>query len=235
MKRYMKVLIGTALASLTLVGTALADFTPDYSLEVSDTTVGGHPQVDIHLAFDAEDEEIGNYKMTLPKGFDIAADEDIENGDGGALPGAVAGDEEIGAGNVVIRAGFDCRPGPEGAIPVGSEVTIPATIYEKARTDAEADDGVHAVWLLDLEPANRVRLLVKGSITEGWTIEGAPTPSDNTCNPLTVDLTINSESESGVPIITNPLKKGKKVILSEIFSQDSPAVATFKTKVKITP
>lgn len=222
MKRSLKVLVGSALATAVLAGTALADFTPTYTLKVSDTKIGGHPQVDIHMEFDKDDEEIGNFRMTLPKGYNVAGDDDIPN------------DEEIGAGTVKIRAGVDCRPGPEGAIPAGADLTIPATIYERARTDAEADEGVHAVWLLDLEPANRVRLRVKGSPTTGWTVEGAPTPSDNTCNPLTVDLTINSESESGVPLITNPTKKGKKVIISEIMSQDSPSVATFKTKVKIT-
>lgn len=222
MKRSLKLTLTTLVASLALVGTALADFTPEFSLEVSDTKVNGHPQVDIHLEFDADDEEIGNFKMTLPKGYNIAGDDEIEN------------DEEIGGGDVTIQAGFSCRPGPEGAIPLSAPVTLSATIFEKARTDDEMDAGVHAVWLLDLEPANRVRLLVSGSPTTGWTIEGAPTPSDNTCNPLVVDLTINSESESGVPLITNPKKKGKKVILSEVFSQDSSAVAVFKTKVKIT-
>jgi hypothetical protein len=76
-------------------------------------------------------------------------------------------------------------------------------MYERARIDEEQDQGVAAVWFLDLEPLNRVRLLVRGSQNSGWTVSGAPTAS-NTCNPLTVDLTINGKSESGASILKNP-------------------------------
>ena len=235
MKGPKKVLLASAVVSMLIAGVAQAAFAPKFALKVSDTKVGANPTLDIHLEFSAEDEEIGNFQMLLPKGFNIAADDDIANGQ--ALPGplaAKANQEVIGAGTVKIEAGVACRPGPEGAIPASAPVTIDATIYEVARSDDEIDAGVHAVWLLDIEPANRVRLLVKGSPTTGWLIEGAPSPSDQTCNPLTVDLKINGKSESGVPLITNPTKAGKKVITANIISQDSPAVATFKIPVVIT-
>lgn len=232
MKGPKKVLLASAVLSLLVAGAAHAAFAPKFTLAFSDTKVKANPTLDIHIEFSAEDEEIGNFQLLLPKGFNVAADEDIENAAGG--PGPLTGDEVIGEGTVTIQAGFACRPGPEGGIPVSAPVTIDATLYEKARTDDEADAGVHAVWLLDLEPLNRVRLLVKGSPKAGWSIEGAPTPSDNTCNPLTVDLKINGKSESGVPLITNPSKAGKKVVITNIISQDSPAIATFKTPVKIT-
>lgn len=235
MRKSLKLSVATAVVSLVLAGTAFADFSPTFELKTSSTKINENPTLDIHLEFDEEDEEIGNFRMTLPKGFNVAGDEEIDNGSAPAgAPGILSGDEEIGSGTVAIRAGFDCRPGPEGAIPIGTEVTIPATIYEKARTDEEEDAGVHAVWLLDIEPANRVRLLISGSPKTGWVIEGAPTPSDNTCNPLTVDLSINGQSESGVGVVTNPTKPGKKVIVAEIFSQDSPDIAVFKTKFKYT-
>lgn len=222
MNKSLKLLVATAVASLAVAGTALADFSPTFELKTSSTKVAENPTLDIHLEFDEEDEEIGNFKMTLPKGFDIAADD------------AIANDEVIGGGKVTIEAGPACRPGPEGAIPLSAAVTLDAEIVEKDRTDEEADAGVHSVWFLDLEPANRVRLLVTGSPETGWTVEGAPTPSDNTCNPLTVDLKIEGKSASDVPVITNPVTPGKKVILTEIFSQDSPEIAVFKTKVKYT-
>ncbi|HVL63834.1 MAG TPA: hypothetical protein VM573_01550 [Actinomycetota bacterium] len=227
-------LIGATLAAMLAVGgIALAKFEPKFDLKLSDLKRGGNPQADIHLEFAADDEEIGAFKMTLPKGTNVASDEDIPDAAGPIPTRSEGSGEEIGGGTVVIRVGPDCRPGPEGALPIGTEVTLDATIYERPRTDAEADEGVHAVWFLDLEPANRVRLLVKGSPQTGWTVEGAPTPSDNTCNPLTVDLTINAKSESGVPIITNPTKGKKMVITAEIVSQDSPAVATFKKVFKL--
>lgn len=227
-----KVLIASALVSVLVAGVAHAGFAPKFELTFSDTKVKANPTLDLHLEFSAEDEEIGNFQLLLPKGFNIAADEDIENAAGG--PGPLTGDEVIGEGTVTIEAGPDCRPGPEGGIPVSGPVTIDATLYEKERTDDEADAGVHSVWLLDLEPLNRVRLLVKGSPKAGWSIEGAPSPSDNTCNPLTVDIKINGTSESGVPLITNPSKPGKKIVVANISSQDSAAVASFKVPVKIT-
>jgi hypothetical protein len=216
------VLMALTLAISLVAGVAYADFTPKFTVALDDTKVGGNPSLNFLLEFDAEDEEIGLFTGYIPKGFTIATDEQIPD------------DEEIGSGEITIRAGFDCRPGPEGAIPVGAEPTIPATFYEKARTDEEIDSGAVAVWLLDLEPLNRVRLLVKGSPTTGYTISGAPTPSDNTCNPLTADLTINAQSESGVPIITNPVKAGKKKFMADISSQDSPEVAHFEQLIVIT-
>jgi hypothetical protein len=210
------------LAISLVAGVAHAEFTPKFTVSLDNTKVKGNPAMTFHLEFDAEDEEIGLFTGFIPKGFTIATDEQIPD------------DEAIGSGEVMIRAGFDCRPGPEGAIPVGAEVTIPATFYEKARTDEEIDAGVIAVWLLDLEPANRVRLLVKGSPATGYTVSGAPTPSDNTCNPLTADLTIDAQSESGVPIVTNPKKAGKKKFMADITSQDSPDIAHFEQIIVIT-
>ncbi len=224
---------GLATALAMLAGVAHADFAPKFELALSDTKVGANPNFDIHLEFAENDEEIANFRMTIPKGFDIASDEEI------AEEPFIPGREErsgadIGGGTVTIAAGPDCRPGPEGGIPVKQNVTINAEIYERSRTDEEADAGVHAVWFLDLEPANRVRLLVTGSPETGWVVEGAPTASDNTCNPLVVDLTIEGKTADGTPVITNPLKPGKAKFTAEIFSQDSPAIAVFNPIFKIT-
>ncbi|MEO8324024.1 MAG: hypothetical protein ABI571_07810 [Actinomycetota bacterium] len=79
-----------------------------------------------------------------------------------------------------------------------------------------------------------LRLLVTGSKKSGWHIEDAPTPSDNTCNPLIVDLTINDKSASGVALVTNPKTPGKYKVKAQIVSQDSAAVAKFTEKFKIT-
>ncbi|HEX2240901.1 MAG TPA: hypothetical protein VHJ82_07165 [Actinomycetota bacterium] len=221
-------------------GVARADFTPNFSMELSDTKVLGHPQIDFHLEFDAEDEEIGNFKATLPKGYYIASDEEIPDeacdlAGNQQLPNRSENTcgETIGSGVIDIAVGPGCRIGGSGS-PGSTQLNIDATFYEVPRTDEEADSGVHAVWFLDIEPANRVRLLIRGDIKTGWTIEGAPTPSDATCNPLTVDLTINSESESGVPILTNPKKAGTKNWMADIQSQDSPTIAHFEVPITIT-
>ncbi|HEX2295043.1 MAG TPA: hypothetical protein VHN37_07005 [Actinomycetota bacterium] len=224
---------GLATALSLLAGVAQADFAPKFELALSDTKVGANPSFDIHLEFAENDEEIANFKMTIPKGFAIASDEDIP--DESTVPNQPArSGADIGGGTVVIAAGPACRPGPEGQIPLKQNVTVNAEIYERTRTEEEADAGVHAVWLLDLEPLNRVRLLITGSPTTGWVVEGAPTASDNTCNPLVVDLTIEGQTADGTPVITNPVKPGKAKFKAEIFSQDSPAIAVFNPVFKIT-
>lgn len=221
MKRKAIVSVALGLAGALTAGVALADFSPKFDLTLSDTKVKGNPALDIHLEFDEKDEEIGNFSMKIPAGFNIATDAKVPD------------DEEIGSGDIAIEAGPGCSPGPEGAIPVTTQAPIPATIYERGRSDEEADAGVKAVWLLDLEPLNRVRLLVTGSKKKGWEVSGAPTASNYTCNPLTVDLTINSTSESGVALVTNAAKKGIYKIKAAISSQDSGAVETFVEKVRL--
>ena len=213
--------IAALMAVVLTAGAALADFSPQFTMELSDAKATANPNMSFHMEFDAEDEEIGMFTAKIPKGFDIAPDDAIEN------------DDVIGGGDITITAGPGCRPGPEGELPIDAPVTVSATFHERDRTDDEADSGVHSVWFLDLEPLNRVRLLVTGSIKQGWTVQGAPDPSDNTCNPLIVDLVINGTSEAGVPVITNPAKPGKYVFTAEIASQDSPAVAKFKYPVTI--
>lgn len=212
----------TALLALALFSApASAGFAPKFSVDLSDTTRLGNPALSFHLEFARDDEEIGNFIGYLPKGFNVAADE------------AIAHDEEIGGGEIVIGAGPTCHPSSPLQDP-RPEVPISATFFEQDRTDDEVDSGVHAVWLLDLEPLNRVRLLVSGSPKTGWKIEGAPTPSDWTCNPLTVDLTIDATSESGVQIVTNPKKPGPKKFAADIVSQDSPTIAHFEQIITIT-
>lgn len=206
-----------------LIGTSFADdgFAPKFTVELSDTKVKANPDLTFHLEFARDDEEIGNFIGYLPKGFNVAADEAIEDR------------EEIGGGVIEIAAGPTCHPNSPASDP-RPMLPVEATFEERDRTDDEADAGVHSVWFLNLEPLNRVRLLVTGSPKKGWKIEGAPTPSDWTCNPLVVDLTINAKSESDVPIVTNAKKPGKYKFMADIVSQDSPAVAHFEQIIKLT-
>lgn len=222
MRRFGLSMVAAVTLLVFTAGTALADFTPVYKFSLSETKVNANPQLTFHLEFDRDDEEIGMFTGTLPRGFRIATDE------------AIANDEEIGAGQITIAGGPGCRPGsptPDARVPA----TINAVFKEKDRTDAEIDEGVWAVWFLDIEPVNRVRLLVKKDpVTLGWTVSGAPDPGDNTCNPLTADLNIYPKSEGGVPVVMNPRLPRKKKFTATITSQDSPAVATFVQYINIT-
>ena len=230
MRKLAVLLMALTLGASMLVTTAQAKFAPKFTVELSDTKVGGNPELTFKLEFAADDEEIGNFIGFIPKGFDIASDEAIPTT---TDPAGREQGEVIGSGDIEIAGGPGCHPSfpvkeVKGSIPV------PATFYERERTDEEADKGVHAVWFLDIEPANRVRLLVTGSKAKGWRIEGAPTPSDATCNPLSATFTINAKSESGVPILTNATKPGPKKFMADIVSQDSPAIAHFEQIIKLT-
>jgi hypothetical protein len=230
----MKKLLVLAMALLVpaslLAPTAGAAFAPKFTVELSDTKVLGNPAMTFHLEFANDDEEIGNFIGYLPKGFDIAGDEAIPTV---ADPAGRETGEVIGSGTISIAAGPGCHPAFPAKEAKGI-IQIPATFYERARTDAEADSGVHAIWYLDLEPLNRVKLLVTGSKATGWKIEGAPTPSDATCNALTADLTINATSESGVKIITNAKKAKGYKFMADIVSQDSPSIAHFEQLITLT-
>lgn len=230
MKKKSVLFMALTLAMSMLIGPAQAEFTPKFTVTLSDTKALGNPSLTFHLEFDREDEEIGNFIGYIPKGFDIASDDAIA---ATTDPAGREKGEEIGSGEISIAAGPTCNPSSPVQDP-REPITIPATFYERSRTDDEIDAGVHSVWLLDLEPANRVRLLVTGSKLTGWKIEGAPTPSDHTCSPLTADLTINATSESGVPIITNAKKPGPKKFMADIVSQDSPTIAHFEQLITIT-
>jgi hypothetical protein len=179
--------------SLALVGVedaAAAEFTPTISFKLGDLKAGANPTLEIKLEQNAGEEELQDVQLELPAGFKLPTDEQIP------------ADSRLGSGTIVIQAGPGCRPGgPPG---VYGPANIPVFIVEKDRTSVETADGAVAVWFVDLEPVTRVRLLVKGSPTEGYTLKGAIPPNDNTCPPFSFSATINKTAPNGVPLITNP-------------------------------
>jgi len=211
-------------ASLALMGNAFAegDFSPEMTFSISDTTVGGNPEIAIHVAQDsADEEEMGHVTLGIPKGFNIAADEDIP------------ADTELGTGNIVIRGGTTCRNDQANAIPLSQDLPLPATLKELDRTDEQSDRGVHAVWLLDITTVAKITLEVTGSTKAGWKLDGDIPANDNTCPPLVFDMTVNAKA-GDVPIVTNALKPGTKIFTGTFTSQESPTVKTLKTKIKLT-
>ena len=211
-------------------GTATAKFTPTFELEVSPTKAGANPTLTTKLRFAEDDDEIGLYTLEVPAGYVIASDGQVP--DVPARPGRPQGDL-LGSGSVTIDAGPGCNP----SFPVRSAhkpVTIAAKIYERPLTPAETGSGAIAAWVLDIEPLNRVRLLVKGSTAKGYTVSGAPSPSDNTCNPLAVDLSINGVTEAGMKLLTNPSNPGPRTFKATIKSQDGKASVSYKKVVTTT-
>lgn len=198
-----------------------ADFSPQIEFALSDTKVKANPEMTVHVEQDDDEEELAAVKLTVPKGFTLPGDE------------AIAGGEQLGSGEIVIQVGPECHP-TLGAIPVGTAATLPATLVEQDRTDEQADEGVVAVWVLDIQGVTRITLEVTGSVKTGWTLQGEIPANDFTCPPFSFDLTVNAASESGVPILINPKKPGVKLFAATFTSADSPAEVTITQPIRIT-
>ncbi len=223
MKKALIALSSLMVLALT-AGAALANYDPKLSFELSDTKVKANPEVNIKVSQEAGEEELGHVTITIPKGFDLPSDEEVEDGD------------LLGTADLQIHAGPGCRPDAFGGIPV----TVPLTfngqdIFEQDRNDEQTDAGVHAVWVVDLRPVTTIPLEVTGSIKKGWKLDGDIPANDNTCPPLSFDGTIFSQTDGGgVPILTNPKKPGKYVFGGSLYSATSPDVVTVKQVVQIT-
>jgi hypothetical protein len=213
---------------LGLVGSAsAADFTPEMSFTLAPAKIKANPELGIHLEQDAAEEELGHVTLAIPKGFKLPADAAIDNG------------AQIGSADLEIGAGPGCAAaGP----PVAPAMFPDRSIVEKDRTDEQADRGVKAVWVVDLQPVTTIPLEVTGSPKKGWKLDGDIPANQFTCPPLVFDATIFSETADagappaggGVKIVTNPKLPGKYVFSGTFSSQDSPTKVTIKQPVKIT-
>lgn len=232
MRRTLVTATACATAAIVMAaGSASAKFTPKVELEVSPTNAKANPTIKVKLSFAADDSEIGMFTMKVPAGYVIANDAQVA--DVPASPGRPQGDI-IGSGSVTIQVGPGCHP----SFPVkqvGGPVTIPAKIYERPVQEDEKFRGAVAAWVLDIEPANRVRLLVQGNPAIGYTVYGAPAPSDATCNPLAVDITINGKTEKGAVLLTNPATPGPRTFQVIVRDQEAKESVTVNKVVMTTP
>ena len=230
MSRSARLALCTAAATaLAVGGAAHAQFAPTFELTVTPTKVKANPTFETKLRFAESDAEIGLYTLKVPAGYTVAPDSAVPDVPG--RPGRPQGDL-LGDGTVTIAAGPGCRSASFSS--AKRPVTIAARIYERPVAPAEKAKGAVAVWVLDIEPLNRVRLLVSGSPAKGYTISGAPTPSDNTCNPLSVDLRIKGVTERGVKLLTNPSTPGARTFTAVIEDQDGTQRASYDRTVTTT-
>ena len=196
------------------------DFSPEMTFELSDTRIKANPQMKITVSQEDGEEELATVTLRIPKGFKLPPDAAIPN------------DDQMGSGTINIHVGPGCRP--DAPAPADSNATLPATLKERDRSDEQMDSGVYAVWLLDISGVTTIPLEVTGSKLAGWTLQGEIAPNDNTCPPFNFELNVNSQTTSGVPILINPRRTGKKVFSGTFTSADSPATATIKTPIVIT-
>jgi hypothetical protein len=220
MSRVIKVSIATAICVLLVAGAAFAgNFSPKIKFSLSTAKIKGNPSIVVQVNQDDGEEELKHVTLRIPKGFNLAGDAKIPN------------NTTLGTGEILIAAGPNCHPSA-GAIPIKQQVPLPVTLKELDRTDEQSDQGVKAIWVLDVT-ATKINLAVTGSKTKGWTLDGDIPPNDGTCTPFSFEMTINDKAGT-VPIITSPTKPGKYVFSATFYSLDSPATVTLKQPVKIT-
>ena len=214
-----------ALTALFLIAgqAALAQdpFDVAVSFELSDTKVLANPAINIHIEQPAGQPEMGHVTLVIPKGFKIPGDAKIEDGD------------ELGSADLSIDAG----PGCAGYPPPNAPATFPdRQIVERDRTDEQADRGVKAVWVVDLQPVTTIPLEVTGSKKKGWKLDGDIPANDYTCPPIVFDATIGPTSTTGaVPLLVNA-KTPKDYVFKAIFtSQQSPDVDKNLQTITLTP
>lgn len=215
-----KLLVLSLALPLAVMGSASAgDFSPKMEFGLDPAKVKSNPEMSILVEQDAGEEELGHVTLKVPKGFKLPTDGKIDNGD------------MIGSADLEIGAG----PGCAGAGPVTAPATFPMrNIVEQDRTDEQADRGVKAVWVVDLQPVTTIPLEITGSPKKGYKLDGDIPANQFTCPALVFDATIFSETGTGgVPIMTTPKKPGKYTFSGTFSSQDSPTVKTIKQKIKI--
>lgn len=199
-----------------------ADFSPEFTFELSDTRIKANPQMILKLAQENGEEELATVSLFIPPGFKLPSDAAVPNND------------QIGSGSITIAAGPGCRPGA----PIGdakAPLNAPATLKEQDRTDDQADAGVFAVWVLDISGVTKVPLEIRGSRATGYTFAGEIVPNDNTCPPFSFELKVNSQTTSGVPVLKNPRFAKRYKFSSTFVSADSGTTVTTPQVIKITP
>src|SRR3990170_5449678 len=80
MKKALIALSSLMVLALT-AGAALAEYKPKLSFSLSDTKAKGNPEINIKVSQEEGEEELGHVTLTIPKGFNIPSDEQVEDGD----------------------------------------------------------------------------------------------------------------------------------------------------------
>ena len=220
MRLTKKVLALLLALPLAVMGSASAgDFSPKMRFGLKPAKINANPELKILVEQDAGEEELGHVTLQVPSGFKLPTDKKIQDGD------------KIGTANLQIESGPKCA----GAGPASAPAMFPArNIVERDRTDEQADRGVKAVWVVDLQPVTTIPLEVTGNPRKGYKLDGDIPANQFTCPPLIFDGTIYSKSQTGnVPIVKTPGTPGRYVFRGKFHSQDSPTTKTIRQAIRI--
>lgn len=215
-----KLLVLSLALPLALVGSASAgDFSPVMKFGLKPAKINKNPEFTIFVEQNAGEEELGHVTLQIPAGFKLPVDKKIEEGD------------KIGTADLEIESGPKCAD----AGPASAPAMFPMKdIVEKDRTEEQADRGVKAVWVVDLQPVTTIPLEIKGSPRKGYKLDGDIPANQFTCPPLVFDATIFPKTTIGnVPIVKTPGTTGKYIFKGKFHSQDSPTVETIRQAIRI--
>jgi len=183
------------------------DFSPTWTFGLSTRKGKANPAVTIDVAQELGEEELAHVTLGIPAGFTLPQDDAITDG------------EELGTGEIIINTGADCVAGTDG---VPNEPPIPVSIVEVDRSEEQMSSGAVAVWRVDLQPVTTIDLVVTGSKTAGWSLDGDIPQNAATCPPFQFTATINpTSSETGTKLIVNPNPKRKKAYTFTAESQST--------------
>jgi hypothetical protein len=189
------------------------DFSPSTKFSLSSTKVKANPKVKVTVSQDSGEESIKSIEFDIPAGFRLPRD------------AAVADGEELGSGHIAVALAFLGCSGD-------AQATFDATITERDRTEDEANQGVKAVWVVDLQFI-QIDLLIYGGVKTGWQIKGDVPENDATCPPFTAKVALNKKSsDTQTPIWRNSRTAGK-YRLKAIYTSTSDSTSTTKQRVKI--
>jgi hypothetical protein len=216
--RFAAIALAVPLA-ISATASGAADFSPSLKFRLKPAKVKKNSALRIQVGQDNGEEELGHVTLRVPAGFKLPGDRAIEDGD------------QLGAADLAIDVGPRCA----GAGPVSAPAPFEdRPIVEQDRSDEQADRGVKAVWVVDLQPVTSIPLEVTGSARKGWKLDGDIPANQFTCPPLRFDGTIFKKStDGGVAITKNPRKPGKYVFKGKLYSQESPVTKTIKTPIRI--
>jgi hypothetical protein len=213
-KHLMGLMAGVVLLGLVGEAGAAAEFSPEITFELLDKKASVNAQLRIAVKQDTGEEELKNVQLNVPAGFSLAIDQQLTDG------------ETLAAGAIMIDAGPRCR-GLAGSAPAN----VPVEVIERNRRSSEIASGAVAVYVVDLQPVTTIDLVVYGSSEKGWRLEGNIPPNDNTCPPLSLDVTFRQRAmTSNTPIITNP-QYGGAYEFSATFNGLQGGVSTTKQSV----
>ncbi|HWL65037.1 MAG TPA: hypothetical protein VNP73_03600 [Actinomycetota bacterium] len=220
MSRFIKLIAVTG-AMLLVAGIAWAQtFDVTVSFELTDTKALAQTGINIHIEQPAGQPEMGHVTLTIPRGFKVPGDAKMADGD------------QVGTADLSIDVGPACSGAGPGTAPAQFPDRV---IVERDRTDEQADRGVKAVWVVDLQPVTTIPLEITGSKKKGWKLDGDIPANDHTCPPIVFDAQIGPTSAAGVPVLTNAATPKDYVFKAIFTSQQSPDVDTNLQTITITP